>query len=181
MTRRSLATLFIVLATVLLSGCAVMSEKECRSADWREQGERDALAGHARSRLLDIREACAKAGVAPVEALYLDGWNRGIVQFCTVENGARWGREGRGYHQSCPPQLERAFLMYYGDGLRVREAERSLERLRNEQLQAQKQLDKAKDESKRRKLREQLRTLDGQLERARDDLDRAESRFRSRH
>ena len=50
---------------IVLTGCAAMSEEECRTANWNEQGVRDAMAGHSRARLEDLREACSKAKVTP--------------------------------------------------------------------------------------------------------------------
>ena len=167
-----------LLAALLLAGCAAMSADECRTADWREQGERDALAGYPRARLADIRKACAEAGVAPHEGLYADGWSRGIVQFCTSDNGARWGRRGHDYRNSCPPALEPAFLSHYGAGRRVYDAERKLESLRNEQQRLQRELSQARDDATQRRLRMELRNSDWMLGRARDDLERADREFR---
>jgi len=166
-------------AAVVLAGCAAMSVEECRSADWGEQGMRDALNGYSRSRLADIREACAEAGVRPNESLYLNGWNAGITRFCTPENGERWGRDGRSYQNACPPQIEAGFLGRYQAGRRVYDAEQNLKRLQREQDDLQQQLRREKDEARRKRLRDNLRDLDQRVSRARDDLDRAEWRLRT--
>ena len=178
---RQRGLLCCLFAAVLLSGCAAMSEKECQTADWRDQGMKDALNGHDRTRLVDVREACAKAGVAPNEALYLDGWNRGIRQFCTPDNGARWGRQGRSYSGSCPAELGTAFSDRYRDGRRAWDAEQAVNRLQSEQQDKQRALEKAKDDTSRKQLRDQLRALDRRLFDARDDLDRAEWQLRRRY
>jgi len=81
---RQTLPLLALSAAVVLAGCAAMSQEECRTADWGEQGMRDALDGYPRSRLADIREACAKAGVAPIESLYWNGWNAGIAHRIAV-------------------------------------------------------------------------------------------------
>lgn len=155
-----------------------MSEQECRTANWGEQGMRDALDGHPRSRLQDIHEACAEAGVTPIDALYWNGWNAGIVRFCTPENGARWGRDGRSYRHSCPPQIEAGFLDRYQAGRRVYDAEQALQRLQGEQDRLQSQLRSAKDDARRQQLRGQMRDLDRRIAGARDDLSRADWSFR---
>lgn len=171
--------LFVALgATAVLAGCAAMSVEECRTANWGEQGMRDALKGHPRARLEDIREACAEAGVRPNETQYLNGWNAGITRFCTPENGERWGRDGRSYYNSCPPQIEAGFLDRYRAGRRVYDAEQDLKRLQREQDDLQQKLRKEKDDARRDRLRENLRDLDRSLSRARDDLNRAEWRLR---
>ncbi|MGB6100524.1 MAG: DUF2799 domain-containing protein [Comamonas sp.] len=166
-------------AAVALAGCAAMSQEECRTADWGEQGMRDALNGHPRSRLADIREACAEAGVVPIESLYWNGWNAGIARFCTPENGERWGRDGRSYHNSCPPQIEAGFLSRYRAGRRVYDAEQALQQLQREQDRLQWQLNGEKDEARRQRLRASLRDLDLRLAMARDELNRAQWRLRT--
>ena len=113
---------------IVLTGCAAMSEEECRTANWNEQGVRDAMAGHSRARLEDLREACSKAKVTPNAGHYLDGWNYGIRQFCTPDNGARWGREGNSYNGTCPPELEPQFIGRYRDGRRGGDNQRQPQR-----------------------------------------------------
>lgn len=171
----------VLVCALLLGGCAVMSEQQCRSADWREQGLRDALAGHPRARLADIQDACAEAGVRPDVARYWDGWTQGIYQFCSPDNGARWGREGRSYQQSCPPQLEAGFLDNYRLGRRLWDAEKALQQLQAEQNDRQRALDKAQDDKQRRSLRADLQDLDRRLRNAREDLERAQRHWRERY
>lgn len=168
----------VCLATGLLGACAAMSVEECRSANWGEQGMRDAMNGYPRARLEDIRQACAEGGVVPDEALYRSGWNAGIARFCTPENGARWGRDGRAYLNSCPPQIEAGFLERYRAGRRAHDAEQALRRLQAEQDRLQRQLGLSKDEAVLRQLRQQLRDLDWRIAQARGDLDRAEWNLR---
>ena len=180
-TNRWLARLSCLSAVVLLTGCAAMSEKECLTADWHDQGMGDGLAGYGRTRLADLREACAKVGVVPNEALYLAGWNRGIRQFCTPDNGARWGRQGRSYSGSCPAELDAAFSDRYREGRRAWDAEQTVKRLLSEQRDKQNALDKTKDDTSRGQLRDQLRTLDRRLFDARDELNRAEWHLRRRY
>ncbi len=175
---RPLTWILIAVATVWLGGCAVMSAEECRTADWYEQGMRDALNGYSRSRVEVRREACAEAGVTPNVAQYEQGWVHGIPQFCTPTNGASWGRQGRSYHDTCPPELEAQFLGPYQAGRRVADARSRIETLRNQQRDAQRRLDKSKDEDRRRRLRRELRDLDWQMDHARDELDRVELDFR---
>lgn len=177
MTHR-LAGIVLAAASVLIGGCAAMSVEECRSADWYEQGMRDALGGYGRSRVEVLREACAEAGVVPDAARYRQGWTDGIPQFCTPANGARWGRQGRAYHNTCPPELEAGFLGPYQAGRRVADAQSRLDSLRSQQSVLQRRLDKAGDDDRRRQLRRELRDLDWQMRSARDDLDRAEIDYR---
>ena len=176
--RRTSLLLPTLIVTLLIAGCAAMSEEECRHADWHEQGMRDALAGHRVSRMDALREACAKAGVVPDAQQYRAGWTQGIQQFCTPEHGAYWGRQGRSYADSCPAALEPGFLGPYQAGRRLHAAETQIDQLQREQDRLQRQLEKAKENAQRQQLRRQLRELDDKLSMARQELNRAESDFR---
>jgi len=155
-----------------------MSEEECLTADWYEQGLRDGRNGQPRHYLDAHREACAKVGVVPEAVPYGKGHAEGIRQYCTPENGASLGRQGRSYRNSCPAELESAFLQRYRPAYRVYEAEQRVRSLDNEVQSKERSLDREKDEDKRRRLRRELRDLDDRLRRARDDLYDAERRER---
>lgn len=174
---RRLSLILPLAAALLTAGCASMSEEECRQANWYQQGMREALDGHSKNRLQEDREACAKVGVVPNVAQYMDGYDKGIRQFCTPENGARWGRAGKYYQNSCPADLDAAFRDRYQAGKAAYDAENRLNNLRNQQTDKQRKLDQSKDDKQRKQLRDELDSLDRQLRNARYDLDRAERRL----
>src|SRR5690606_31802964 len=109
-------------AALLLSACASMSEKECLSANWLDQGYRDGLAGRTASLLEDHREACSKVGVTPNAQQYHAGRNQGLLEYCTPANAVNEGRQGRSYRNVCPMHLERQFLANHQRGYRAYEA-----------------------------------------------------------
>lgn len=51
-----------------------MSDSECRSANWYELGERDALIYGMRPRIDQYAHQCGRHGVQPSEKDYLAGW-----------------------------------------------------------------------------------------------------------
>ena len=51
-----------------------MSDPECRSTNWYELGERDALVYGLRPRIDQYAYQCSKFGVQPDEKQYLAGW-----------------------------------------------------------------------------------------------------------
>lgn len=155
---------------ILLSGCASMSPEECRTADWREKGVRDGQNGQPRAYIEEHREACAKVGIVPNAALWEQGRAEGVLRYCTPENALEVGRRGSGYRNACPPELEGAFLERYRAGRKVYDAQQRVERLTNEQRSKQNELDRAKDDKARDRIRNQLRDLDYRLRGARDDL-----------
>lgn len=165
-------------AAALLASCASMSEKECLSADWHDQGYRDGRNGQSLSRIEDHREACAKVGVAPDLAAYKAGRAKGILEYCTADNGVREGRRGASYRNACPPELEGRFLDHYRAGKRVYDAEQRVNNLDSRARDLQRRLEKEKDDDKRKRLRQELRDLDWSLRNARNDVYEAERRLR---
>ena len=63
-----------LLALALLAGCAAMSDTECRSANWSELGEREALIYGLRPQIELYAHQCARHGVQASEEQYLAGW-----------------------------------------------------------------------------------------------------------
>jgi hypothetical protein len=102
--------------TLLFAGCSSMSEKQCRSVDWNERGERDAYDGQARERIASYQEACGEFGIQADVAAYNAGYAKGLQLYCTPQRGYAAGKAGSGYRRTCPPQSEPAFLAGYDTG-----------------------------------------------------------------
>ena len=105
-----------VLPLSLLSGCATLSESECRNSDWYDIGFRDGRVGEPQDRVSRHAGACADHGVAPDRARYLEGHEAGIEHYCTQHNGLRAGESGASYQGVCPVGEEEAFLSGYQVG-----------------------------------------------------------------
>lgn len=167
----------ILLAASLVAGlgaCASMSEEECLAADWKQQGYRDGVSGYPSNRVEDHREACAKVGVVPDLGQYRSGWDAGIREYCTPANALNEGRRGHSYRNSCPVELEPAFRTNYQIGYRVYQAEQRVDSLSRDLRNKERELDREKDDRKRKNLRRDLRDLDDRLARARRELYDAE-------
>jgi len=102
--------------TLLLSGCAGMSQKECTVADWRTVGYEDGVNGYAGARIAEYRTACAKYGVTPDLAQYQSGREQGLREFCRPTNGYRIGAAGGSYGGVCPDDLEGPFIAAFNAG-----------------------------------------------------------------
>lgn len=161
----------------VMSGCASMSGKDCLSTNWQDQGYRDGRMGFALSRLQDHRQACQKVGINPDAAYYQTGYDVGIQEYCAPANAIREGRLGRSYQHSCPMSVEREFLSYYERGYWAYRSQQKLDGLHREMSQTQSRLDKETNHDQRQTLRRELRDLDQQLKRARDELNDAERRL----
>ncbi len=177
-TKKSARILSLTAAAVLLSSCASMSKQECLTANWLDQGFRDGRTGVPLARLEEHRQACAKVGVRPDQTLYLQGRDRGILLYCTPENGMQEGRLGRSYRNACPAHLEHQFLVAYEQGKQFYEVEQRIEKLNSQSNQLEQELRDEEDKERSRYLRQELRDVDRQLQQARDDLRYLDRRLR---
>lgn len=127
-----------------LAGCvpAIRPAPICPKIDWFEVGRRDGTEGRqadqasagSRQCPSPAREvASAKPGDAKASdvvgdpasdsAAYLNGWNAGLTEYCTVAAGLEAGRTMQSYRNVCPEHLEKAFLQGYRAGQRIQSLE----------------------------------------------------------
>jgi hypothetical protein len=104
------------LGALLLSGCASLSEGQCRTADWESIGYRDGTQGYDAARLGAHTKACGEYGIRADQQLYEQGRLHGLEQFCTGYNGMRLGRSGYSYSGVCPLSLQGDFMRGYEMG-----------------------------------------------------------------
>lgn len=155
---------FACLCALGVSGCASLSEGECREADWYEIGLHDGQDGQPRSMLDDHRKACAKHGIVPTtEAWYL-GREVGLMDYCTPNTGFQQGRKGIAYRRVCPPDTEQEFLEAHEWGLEIHKAEAAIDETRENLERREIELRKAGDDKPlRKKLYREIRLLEMEL------------------
>jgi len=100
MPKASLKTFKIMISLIIagyLSGCAVMSKKECISADWQRVGYSVGANGNrAASRaFLEREKVCAKHGTVANRKAFMQGHEFGIDEFCDPYNAVKHGIDGR--------------------------------------------------------------------------------------
>jgi len=105
-----------VALALLLSGCSSMSKNECLTVDWRTIGYEDGVDGYPPDRVAQHRKACAKYGVSTDLALYQQGREQGLAEYCRPANGYRVGVRGASYPDVCPTSLEPAFAAAFDSG-----------------------------------------------------------------
>ena len=172
-TSRSLIRFALPLAAALaLAGCESMSVSECKVADWYRVGLTDGAKGESDRHIADYTEDCGKAGIVPNAALFRQGWNAGIVQFCTAANGWREGVQGHsGKSSVCLGQAGYpAFSRYFEAGLQVYRTQEQMRRNNDETNRLQGRLDASKSDDEKKSLREDLRRLDREQSRLRNQL-----------
>ena len=86
---------FFLAASLLAAGCAPMSESACRSANWYELGELEALVYGLRPQIDQYAYQCAKYGVQASEKDYMAGWIDGYREFI------RRSRLHEQHHRGC--------------------------------------------------------------------------------
>ena len=111
---------WIILLVVIaaLCGCrsGSISQSQCVAGDWETVGYRDGANGYRSTELLEHQNACVKYGVIPDRTSYMVGWERGVREYCEVNNGFAVGARGDGYANVCPEDQRDAFLSAYHDG-----------------------------------------------------------------
>ncbi len=87
--------LIALAAAACLSACAVMDADDCRQANWRQLGEKDALAGRTLARLDERTQACAKHQIGANAGDYRAGHQQGQAAYCTGQRGYSDAAAGR--------------------------------------------------------------------------------------
>ncbi len=142
-----LALPLLLVALLVLSACASISEEECLAADWYSIGVEDGSKGYPMSRIGAYRKDCAEVGVAPDAEQYGEGRMVGLESFCTYERGYGEGKRGAHNRAVCPPgPLEAEFMQGYNDGYYVYEVNQNIRSLEGELANVRDEIDKIRGE-----------------------------------
>lgn len=126
---------FCLLVTALTMGtfgCTTTDvASTCQELDWYQIGREDGLKGLSGQGRRPVKSVCADSDQSLSEAIYNNGFDNGIAQFCSFENGYQIG-----YHKLksassdlCPPVAKADFLAGVDQGeqvLKLETEERSL-------------------------------------------------------
>lgn len=144
-----LAPLALGAILVLGVGCAAkpsVTENQCRAGDWQTIGYRDGAAGVDSARLLKHQEACGEYAIVPDRNLYLTGWQQGVRNYCTADNGFQQGLHGRALNRVCRADLRAAYASAHADGRQLYVARRDVNRLQQTVHNQQNRLEQIKQE-----------------------------------
>ncbi len=112
-------TALALLACVLVvASCQTMSIEECQVADWQNVGRQDAEAGRTRDYFDQHLKSCERSSVTPDQTTWMTGYQEGLVEYCTPQNGLTEGQAGRTYDNICPPETAEGFQHAYKVGRR---------------------------------------------------------------
>ncbi len=111
-----LLTLSFIFPLIYLTGCATLDRSECEVANWEIIGFEDGATGKPASTVGQHRSACAEYTIAPDLNLYLQGHKRGVVEYCTFQNGFELGQRGRNLTDVCSDVNYQEFKSGYQKG-----------------------------------------------------------------
>lgn len=158
-------------ALIALSSCATLNEDQCREVSWEQLGYDDGQAGRHSSHVDLHRQACQRYNITVNASEWRQGWDSGIRQFCTPQNGLNEGRAGRSYANSCPADVRAGFEDAYRVAKAVHDARTAAERQNRELDDLLRKLRETED-------RDEMRKLQTEISVKRDAVRNAEFRLR---
>lgn len=127
----SIVVIFISIIGIL-SGCATLSKEECLAADWIVVGDADGAAGYSpQQRFAGHTKACSKIGVIPDQTLWNQGYQKGLIRYCTPHNGLSVGEAGKSHANVCPLNSSGSFQQAYDLGKRAYDIRGDIDRRRS--------------------------------------------------
>lgn len=99
-----------------LSACETISEEDCEIGAWGDFGYQDGVNGRSSGRVAEYAKRCGEFGIQPDRSTYLEGYQQGIVKYCTYERGYERGENGDSYNQACSGDLATDFAAGYDAG-----------------------------------------------------------------
>ncbi|MDK4742861.1 DUF2799 domain-containing protein [Rhizobium sp. CNPSo 3464] len=167
---RLLLLLAAIGCSLFLVSCNTLSKEECIAADWRVIGETDGAAGYdPQQRFAAHAKSCERAKIVPDQTIWYQGYQTGLVRYCTPMSGLASGQAGSAYANVCPPATAAGFLRGYGLGNRQHSLQSQLSSMQDDQRFKESNIDalsrklrEAKDQD-RSDLRRQIEDLEDQL------------------
>lgn len=167
-----------MLCVVVLAGCASMSEKECRQADWRQVGYEDGKSGKNTQIFDDYVKDCAKAKVTPDNPAYLTGREEGLLVYCTPEHGFYLGKTGYSANPVCPAASNADFMDSYREGSKVHQAQVRVNDLEKERTRIKDDIEKSRRADEKAKNDKERENNARERKRLTHDLDETEDHLR---
>jgi hypothetical protein len=144
MTQITLPFLCLGIVTLVACQSSPKTVVSCESADWYELGRRTGTTGQP-SQLDQERKRCTGQFDHTQEAVYINGYNNGLTEYCTNENGYALGKSGATLNKVCPRPIDEAFVAGYMRGTKVRELQQVNENIDRKISSINQRLKSAKD------------------------------------
>ncbi len=112
--RTLISAAFLGSALLTLASCASLTKEECLVSDWVEIGKRDGAQGQdPQTQFQRHINACKRAKVTPDHTLWSQGYQQGLVSYCTPTSGLTFGQKGAAYFNVCPAETQNGFIRGY--------------------------------------------------------------------
>lgn len=169
---RRISCCAIVLAVLShLAGCATLSHEQCERGDWYGVGMVDGQEGAPASRLADHARACGKYSFQPDDRQYQQGYERGLTEYCRIDNAFATGLRGYRYQGVCPSTIDALFERCNLAAYTVYRIRQKLDDLEDERDRYESRLRSSNlSQDDRHQLHRSLRDLDRQYFWLRDEL-----------
>jgi hypothetical protein len=131
MLKNFIFTICILVGLSFMTACATMDQSECQVANWEMIGLEDGAAGRPTSYIGQHRIACAEHAITPDLDLYMKGHARGLVQYCTYQNGFNLAEHGRSLSSVCSNINAREFNRGYKRGKQLYVTQSEINQLRS--------------------------------------------------
>ncbi|MCK4492415.1 MAG: DUF2799 domain-containing protein [Methylococcales bacterium] len=167
-----LSVIFLILPSFLmLNSCATLSQEDCIQGAWFELGLEDGRQGKTFNRLAKHQKSCTEYGIGIDSEAYSSGRQKGLKDYCQVDNAVELGLGGYRYRSVCPSESHSDFLRYYEPAYNVYQGKKDLENL-DERLffKEKKLLNTELSDEKRSKISVEIDDLDRERSRVRDAL-----------
>lgn len=118
-------SIFFIMLNLALVGCGTTQTAEnCQELDWYEIGRTDGLKGITDDNRRTVKSVCIDTDQSLSEAIYNNGFDNGISQFCSFEVGFELGyNDETKSAEQCPPLLKDEFISGMAQGRQVAKLE----------------------------------------------------------
>ncbi|MBX5157709.1 DUF2799 domain-containing protein [Rhizobium sp. NZLR8] len=133
----------------LLASCNTLSKEECLAADWRVIGDSDGAAGYEpQQRFAAHAKSCERVKIVPDQTIWFQGYQAGLVRYCTPLSGLARGQAGSGYANVCPPETASGFLRGFNLGGKQHGLQERFNAMQNDYSSKEANIDELSDKLK---------------------------------
>ncbi len=136
--------LTIALLSITISACNttpdLISNDDCINNNWVDTGYNTAISGKSVRHFNSYIEQCGEKLADNAKATYIEGFKKGIQEYCTYENGYEVGSKSKLNSNTCPYELRTEFNKGYKVAtIHLKEAKAKMDQL-SEDMQEKKRV-----------------------------------------
>ena len=109
--------LTIALSIIFITSNAYADKISCTGNDWVEVGLKTATSGLSVRSFNKYKKKCGSRLEENAQSLYLDGYTKGVIEFCTFDKGYEYGSNKLDLPEVCPYEVRENFVKGYNLGV----------------------------------------------------------------